>query len=227
MKLTNLKNFLLFSGSSITLIVGLLAAFIPGLAYVTVHSYFVYVPVHPYGLPYVYYPSLDFSTHIYTTRLFISALGGLIGLLAMFGKSKQPLIGAFSIAVASLGLMLPATGDMRLTFPEMRLFDVPWIGSFLVVVGVSLMFLGLTTKKPHVLRVTLLSVPLLLVVYSINPLFVLNNYLPWSIFGALSTSPINLLMWVLTLTGHLLMIWGALRGVSPNLGEQAKNVVKG
>jgi hypothetical protein len=66
-----------------------------------------------------------------------------------------------------MGLMLPAT-DTRATFPEMSLIDVPWIGSFLVLVGVCLMFLGLAIKKLNVPRVTFLSVPLLLAGYSIK-----------------------------------------------------------
>ena len=213
----NLNNLLLFCGSSITLVVGLLAAFVPGLAYVTVHSYAMDVPVNPYGLPYVYYLPLDFGTHLYTMRLFVSAIGGLIGLLAMFWKSKEGYIGASAIALASLGFMLPATGDMRLTFPEMRLFDVPWAGSFLVLVGICLMFLGLAIKKPNVPRATFLSVPLLLVVYSIRPLFVLSNFLPWIVFGAIMfNNPINWLMWFLMLAGHLMMIWGAIKGLLPN-----------
>jgi hypothetical protein len=227
MKPTNPNTLFLFFGSSITLVVGLLAAIVPGLAYVTVQTnYFVDRIAHPNGIASIYYQSLDFTTHIYTTRLLISAIGGLIGLLAMFGKSKHPIIGTFAIVVASLGLMLPATGDLRITIPEARLFDVPWIGSFLVVVGVSLMFLGLAIKKRNVPRATFLSVPLLLVVYSLYPILVLFDYLPQTVFGALFISPINLLMLVLMVAGHLLMIWGALRG-SQLIDKQAKNVAKG
>jgi hypothetical protein len=210
MKLKNLNNLLLFCGSSITLVVGLLAAFIPGLAYVTVISHFV-------GLPSVHYLPLSFSAHLLTMRLFVSAISGLIGLLAMFWKNKQSYIGALAITVASLGFMLPATGDMRLTNPMTRLFDVPWAGSFLVLVGICLIFLGLTIKKPNVPRATFLSVPLLLVAYSIHPLFVLSNFLPWIVFGAIMfNNPINWLMWFLMLAGHLIMMWAAIKGSLPN-----------
>jgi len=178
---------------------------------------FLDVPNPPFG-PYVSYPSLDFSTHIYTTRLLISAIGGLIGLFALFGKSKQSYIGVVAIAVASMGLMLPAT-DTRATFPEMRLIDVPWIGSFLVLVGVCLMFLGLAIKKLNVPRVTFLSVPLLLAGYSIKPLLVLTNNLSLSGFRAGFTSPISSLMLILMLAGHLLMIWGVLRIFYPKSKE--------
>lgn len=222
MKLANLNSVLLFFGSSITLVVGLLAAFIPGIAYVTVHKYFLDVPNPPFG-PYVSYPSLDFGTHIYTTRLIVSAVGGLIGLFALFGKSKRSYIGVLAIAVASMGLMLPAM-DTRMTFPEMSLIDVPWTGSFLVLVGVCLMFLGLAIKKPNVPRVTFLSVPLLLAGYSIKPLLVLTNNLQKSGVVAGFTSPISLLMLILMLAGHLIMIWGVLRIFYPKSNENSKPV---
>ena len=203
-------NFLLFLGSIITLSFGLLAAFVPGLAYVTVQSYFMDTPVSILGLPRVYYPPLELGVHMNTAKLFISAIGGIIGLFSLLeGKAKPSYIGFAAICVANLGLMLP-TRDTRISFPEMRNFDVPWIGFFLVLVGVSIMFLGYAMKKRSVPRITLLSVPLLLVVYSLNPLFVASNYLPWIVFGALG-SPVQLLTWSLILAGHLLMIWGALK----------------
>lgn len=208
MKIANL-NYLLLFGSSVTLAVGLLAAFIPGLAYVTLHSYFLDVANPPFE-PYISYQTLDFSTHLYTARLLISAVGGLIGLFALFGKNKQSYIWVTAIAVASMGLMLPVM-DTRITFPEMVLVDVPWIGSFLVLVGVCLMFLGLAIKKINVPRVTFLCVPLLLAGYSMKPLLVLTNNLQVSGFRTGFTSPISSLMLSLMLAGHLLMVWGVLR----------------
>ena len=212
MKQKNLNAFLLFCGSCLTLVVGLIAAYNPGVAYVTVHSYHLDASVNPYGLPYVSYPSMDFNTHIFTLKYLVCAVGGLVGLLALFKRNTHSDLGVFAIAVTSVGLMLPATGDTRLTFPEMRLFDVAWIGSFLVVMGLSLMFMGLMTEKKVGPRVSILSVPLLLTVYSINPLLVLVNYLPWIVFGA-SISPINVLMLFLMLIGHLVMIWGIFKSV--------------
>lgn len=222
MKLTNL-NSLLFFGSSITLAVGLLAAFIPGIAYVTVHNYWLDVPNPPYGLPYVSYPPLDFATNLYTGRLLVSAVGGLIGLFALFGKSKQSYIGVVAIAVANLGLMLPVTYTVA-SFMDVTLIDVPWIGSFLVLVGVCFMFLGLTMKKLNVPRVTFLSVPLLLAGYSVKPLLVLTNNLQASGFRVGFTSPISSLMLILMVAGHLLMIWGVLRIFYPKSKENSKTV---
>jgi hypothetical protein len=216
---------LLFFGSSITFAVGLLAAFIPGLAHVTIHSYFLNVPNPPFG-PYISYPSLDFSTHIYTTSLLVSAIGGLIGLFALFGKSKQSYIDVIAIAVASMGLMLPVVSatDTRASFPELIQFDVSWIGSFLVFVSVCLMFLGLAIKKPTVPRVTFLSVPMLLKGYSTKPLLVLTNNLQLSGFRTGVTSPIILLMLSLMVAGYLFMVWGVLRFFYPKSKENNKTV---
>ena len=222
MKVPNL-NYLLFFGSFMTFAVGLLVAFVPGLAYVTVHKFWLDVPNPPYGLPYVSFQPLDFSTHIYTAKYFVSVVGGLIGLFALFGKSKQSYLGVLAIAVANLGLMLPALS--RITpFMDMIIIDVPWIGSFLVLVGVCLMFLGLTLPKTNVPRVTFLSVPLLLVGYSIPSLLVLTNNLQVSGFTAGFTSPISSLMLFLIVSGYFLMVWGVLRIFYPKNNENNKTV---
>ena len=222
MKVPNL-NYLLFFGSFMTFAVGLLVAFVPGLAYVTVHKFWLDVPNPPYGLPYVSFQPLDFSTHIYTAKYFVSVVGGLIGLFALFGKSKQSYLGVLAIAVANLGLMLPALS--RITpFMDMIIIDVPWIGSFLVLVGVCLMFLGLTLPKTNVPRVTFLSVPLLLVGYSIPSLLVLTNNLQVSGFTAGFNSPISSLMLFLIVSGYFLMVWGVLRIFYPKNKKNNKTV---
>ena len=210
MKRTNLNNLFLFFGSFIILTVGLLVAFVPGLAYATVHSYFLDIPNPPFGLPYVQYQSLDFSTHIYTIRFLVSAIGGLIGLFALLGKNRKAYLGVTAIGIAIMGLMFPATGDMRISFPEMRLSDAPWIAAFIITVGICLMFIGLTIKKEHVPKASFLSLPLLLAVYSIPPILIMFNYLPWIVFGAVSFNPISLLIWFIPFASFLLMAWGAL-----------------
>jgi len=87
---------------------------------------------------------------------------------------------------------------------------VHWTGTVLIIVGVSLMFVGLAFRKTGVPRVSFLGVPIILVVYSMNPVLVLANYLPWIIFGAPSNSPLNLLILFLMIAGPLMMIWGVL-----------------
>ena len=222
MKVPNL-NYLLFFGSFMTFAVGLLVAFVPGLAYVTVHKFWLDVPNPPYGLPYVSFQPLDFSTHIYTAKYFVSVVGGLIGLFALFGKSKQSYLGVLAIAVANLGLMLPALS--RITpFMDMIIIDVPWIGSFLVLVGFCLMFLGLTLPKTNFPRIIFLSVPLLLVGYSIPSLLVLTNNLQVSGFTAGFNSPISSLMLFLIVSGYFLMVWGVLRIFYPKNKKNNKTV---
>ncbi len=211
MDLSNFKNILLFSGSSLTVCASLLAAFVPGLAFLSVHSFFIDVPNPPYGLPYVSYQSLNLSTHIYTARFIFAALGGFLGLVAVTWKHKQTLIGAFAIAATGFGLISPAYGDKRATFPEMLLFDVPWIGTILVLVGLSLMFLGLSIHKSGLPRWSFLGIPILLTAYAIYPSLVSAGFLPWIVFGNIA-NPFNMLMLLLMIAAPLLMIWGILSG---------------
>ncbi len=205
MKRLNLNNLLLFCGSSLLLTAGLLTAYTPGLAYVTVQSYHGDVPNPPFGLPNVMYQSLDFTAHIFTVRFLLSAVGGLIGIFALLGKSKRACIGGIAVTVAGLGLIFTPISDMRLTFPEARLFDVPWTGAFIAVVGICLMFLGLTIRKEHVPKASFLSVPLLLAVYSVLPIFIICNYLPWIVFGPARFNPVEVLLWFMAFASLLLM----------------------
>jgi len=209
MKQNNLNDLLLFSGSFISLFVGLLAAFIPNLAFITVYSYFMDASNPLMGLPYVGYQPLILASHIYTARLVMAAVGGLIGLFALLRK-KMPYLGVVAISVSGLALILPSFNDTRITIPEARLFDVPWIGSLIVIIGISLMFLGLTLKKGHLPKASFLSLVLVVVANSILPLFAVLNYLPWSIFGATISYSV-LLIDFLSFVGILLMVWGVLK----------------
>ena len=112
----NLNLLLLLFGSAITLAVGLLTAYIPGLAYVTVYKYFLDVPNPPFP-PYVSYPPLDISTHLYSAKLLVSATGGLIGLMGLFWKkttNKAAIVGAISSIMVAL--LLKST-----------IVDLPWM----------------------------------------------------------------------------------------------------
>lgn len=215
MKVTSKERLFLFFGSTITIVFGLLAAFVPGLAYVTVQSNMWTVTSS------VYYQPLELGVHMDTAQLVISAIGGLIGLFSLLERKNKPAyMGFAAIAVTSVGLMLPAYYE-RFTAPEIYYFDVPWIGFLLVLVGVSIMFLGLAIKKPKVPRITLLSAPLLLAVYSIRPLFVLCNFLSSGVFVAHSN--LSWLMGILTLAGHLLMLLGAIYAMKPSVKEEPEN----
>lgn len=214
MNSASLKNLLLFSGSALTLVAGLLAAFVPILSYVTVQTnMFVDRIVYPNGLASVYYPPLALTAHLYTARLLISAIGGLFGLLAVASKNRQSYTVALGIALACFGLMVPAT-ETRITSPELFLFDVPWAGSFLLVVGSSLMFIGWVVQRLKVPRISFLGAPFLMLAYSIRPILVLANFLPWTVFD--EGSPVDLLILFLMIVCPLLMIWGVLKVSSPS-----------
>ena len=142
MKPINPNDILLFSGSLITLIVSLFTAYIPGIAYTTVHSYFVDTQ-HPLFEPYVHYYPLYFSAHIYTTSFLLSAMGGLLGFLALFTKGKKVYIAVSGIAIGLLGLMYPPTNGNTIIIPEDHMFNVIWIGGFVTTISICLMFLGL------------------------------------------------------------------------------------
>jgi hypothetical protein len=213
------NTLLLFAGASIALIAGLLGAFVPGIAYATVYVYFLDGP-NPYGLPEVVYESLIFSSHIYTARLVMSAMGGLIGLFALFPK-KKVYIGVGAIAVASFGLMLPAFNDMRGTISEVRLVDTPWIGGLVIILGICLMFLGLTLKNDRVPKASFLGVPMLLTVSSIQPILVAFNCLPRAVFGLPTPTLINVISWFVFFAAVLLLIWGSLWPYRNNLKKRA------
>lgn len=208
-------NFLLFFGSITILIFSLLTAVMSGLAFVTVQSNML---TETYS---VYYQPLAFGVHMNTVKMVISAIGGLAGLFALLEhKNKPAYVGFTAIAVASLGLILPAASHTVYKIPEVIYFDVPWIGVLLVLVGVSILFIGLALKKPNVPRITLLSVPLLLAVYLIRPLFVLFNFLTLSVFVA--HGDVSWWLGVLTLAGHLLMLVGTIYAIKPSNVERLK-----
>lgn len=214
MNLPRKNTNLLLLGSVMVLVFGILTALIPALAYVTVSSYFLESPMGLFGLPKVYYSQFEVNIHMGTARAALIAFGGLVGLLAFFGKKNASRIGFAGLLVATLGFLVPLSDPMRISFPEARLFDVSWIGYLAALLGVTIMFLGCTLKNQHFPRMTLASVPLLLVLYSVYPLMVLFNYLPWTVFGQ-QYSLIVLLIGFLVLAGHLLMIWGAYKATSP------------
>jgi hypothetical protein len=204
MKHTNPYNLFFLCGSIIVLTLGLLSAFMPGIAYVTVQSYFMDTQ-NPYGLPTVNYLPIVFSLHMYTIKFLICAIGGVIGILTLSLKKNTFTVGFIATVFASVGLLLPGFGDTRITFPEMSLFDVPWIGSLLVLIGTILMFSGLVAQKHRVSLLTFLSVPILLAAYSIPPIFILLDYLPWAYFGS-AYSIASLLIWSLMVVGCTLML---------------------
>ncbi len=219
MEVSSKERLFLFFGSTITIVFGLAAAFVPGLAYVTVSSYFQDVPIPPLNAI-AQYQSLEFGVHMFTAKLVISAIGGLVGLFSLLERNNKPAyMGFAAIVVASVGLMLPVYYS-RLSAPAVQFFDVPWIGVLLVLVGVSTMFLGLAMNKTHIPRITVLSVPLLLAVYLIRPICVLCNFLPWIVFSA--NSSLSCLIGILTIVGHALMLLGSIYAMKASSSDNTK-----
>lgn len=83
-----------------------------------------------------------------------------------------------------------------------------WVGDFLIVAGMSIVFLGLASKDGNASRWTLVTVPALLTLYSIHPVLVLANYLPWQLFSDSFTTA-NIGLAALMHLVKLLMIWTA------------------
>ena len=192
------------------LVFGLLAAFIPGLAYVTVLSDFSRIP---YNFN-VRYFALTLDVHMFTLKLAVCAIGGATGLFSVLrSKISAGYVSFAAIAAIALGLELPAWRDVRTIYiPEIFPFEVPWIGFLLVLVGSLVMFLSLALKNPKVHCLALLSVPLLLISYSTTPIMVLINYFPKIVFGSVFSFG-SVLLSTMGLVGQLLMLWGTFKAV--------------
>jgi hypothetical protein len=205
-------NWLFFVGAAIVAVSGLLAALIPALAYVTVRTYFQNVSPTPFPAG-VIYPLFDLSIHAATAKYLLCGFAGIIG-LSSIQKHTRPYTALVSVILASIGLFLPIE-RVLMGIPEAHFIDVQWIGSLLVLVGLSLMFLGLVENKTVTQRITILSVPILLGAYLIYPLLIAINYLPWTVFGTYGFVYFSVLL--IALLGHLLMIWGTYKVVKSGL----------
>jgi hypothetical protein len=199
------SNFPFFLGSIIIFVLGLTAAFIPSIAYATIVT--IYIPP---AQPLVrFYPS-ELGLHMFTPNLMLVAIGGAIGLFSLTKKGRKLGYASFAaIAIAALGLVLPAIPNMDTRgFSEYLYFDMPFVAFWVVLAGVSVMFLALALKNPKVPRIALASVPLLLISYGFAPIMVLINYFPRFVFNGMFSMG-SVLIGTLTLVGCLLMVWGA------------------
>ena len=80
-------RLMLFVGSSLILIFGLVAAFTPGLAYTTVDTIYKTPPetlVH-------FYP-FELGIHMFTLKLVLCAIGGAIGLFSLKENDRMVFI---------------------------------------------------------------------------------------------------------------------------------------
>ena len=203
------KCILIF-GSILALVASLLAAFIPGLAYVTVYANWsdFLIPDAPH---YVTYPPFILSMHELTLKLLVTACGGLLGLLSIFEhKTTVPFLSFAGISLGTIGFLLPTGAAQNLV--DVLSVEVPWTGCLIALVGVLLIFLGFALRHPKVPRRALASVPLLLIVYSIAPFLILSGNLPFFIFLQANIS-MSTIIGILILAGHLVIIWAGIAGL--------------
>ena len=129
-----IAQFLMVIGGVTAAVCGLLTAFIPGLAYVSVHDPFE-------SPPYVEYLPLNLQLHNFTFEMLMSSVGGFLVLGSSIRRSKK--LAFLSFAGDFLGILgfLIYTGDRPGTFIWTGYaFKMPWIGLSLTFLGVLLMF---------------------------------------------------------------------------------------
>ena len=202
------NNFLLFFGSTIALICGLATAFVPGLAYVTVYT-FSEMPLE-IPTPFARYSPLEFSLHPATLGLLLATAGALVTLISLTTtEEKSAYLSCAGVSLGSLGLLL--SGWPRLSYDGIWYYyiQMPWLGTIITMIGVSIMFVGFAAKT-RISRISLLSVPILILLYSATPIMILSN----SLLLLAPTSEKAMIVGILLLAGHVLMLAGALNGIA-------------
>jgi hypothetical protein len=166
---TRLRLFL--AGAVIVVVASILAASIEGLAYVT-HWTTIFGPASSTVL---YYP-MTLGFHSNSWVFVVCGFGGVLGLLYSVTK-RQISLALASISITSLGLLLPFY-IARIKIPESQDFNLPWIGSYLILAGLSLMILSLISSMSWI-RLVALPFGLLIAAYAAYPVFILTNSLPY------------------------------------------------
>lgn len=201
---------ILITGSFIALISGLTAAFVPGLAYVTVSAEWAnfLLPDAPH---YVTYPPLTFSINDLTIKLLVTAIGGFLGVLSVFErKSTVPFLSFAGLSIGAIGFLLPTGTNSGLA--DVLSTNVLWTGSLVALVGVLLMFIGFAVRNPNVPRRAIVVVPILLIVYLISPALILTDNLAFFVFMQANIS-MSTIVGILVLAGHLIIIWAGINGL--------------
>jgi hypothetical protein len=215
----DIAKAILIAGSFIALFSGLTAAFIPGLAYITVSAEWAnfLLPDAPH---YVTYQPLIFSVNALTIKLLVTAIGGFLGVLSIFErKTAVPFLGFAGISMGAIGFLLPAGTNSGLA--DILSMNVPWVGSLIALVGVLMMFIGFATGNPSVPRRAVAVVPVLLIAYLIAPSLILSGNLSFLILMQANIS-MSTIMGVLVLAGHLIIIWAGINGLRVPEGEPSR-----
>jgi len=208
-----------FLGGIMTVIFGLFSAFVRGLAYIT-----VYFPPLGMGPPVIGFGDFSFQIHGFTFGMLISTIGGLLGLVSSVKRSNELCsIGFVGGFLGALGFLFHPPG-FRSLLTGAYYFNILWLGSCLVLIGISLMLIGLTARSRGWHYLTLVGIPLLLISRLTFPLSILSNNVPlflsihrsvlmnmllgFSIFGA----------YALTLIGSAIGAWEFRAGLRRMLG---------
>jgi hypothetical protein len=137
----------------------------------------------------------------------VCTIGGFLGLFYLL-KPKRTVLALTSILFTSTSLVIPLHIS-RVTFPEANCFEVPWIGSYTILAGLSMMSLRFLAQKLRIRQIAIPVVILLLALYSIYPSFIITNSLPYFVYGARYFSVYSLL-WDCTFVCILLLLLLAL-----------------
>jgi hypothetical protein len=183
MKATSKNDQLFLAGTMLVVVFGLLSATIEWLAYII-------QIVRIFGPPEVrfYFQALEFGFHPATLGFAVCALGGFLGLVYLL-KFKHKFVGFSAVFLTGIGLLVPLQ-VIHMSLPENHVFDLPWIGKFIVLAGYSLMVVGLAAKKSKLQKITLLVLLALLMLYSVYPTFISTNTGPY-ILGIFNPSVYN------------------------------------
>ncbi|MCW4024153.1 MAG: hypothetical protein NWF01_03865 [Candidatus Bathyarchaeota archaeon] len=200
-QIKNKFDTLFLSGSIFVILFGCLTAFIPPLAY-TVINVTSFTQIHTE----IVYPEFQFSFYEASLKFLICTIGGFIGLFSFF-KKKRTYLQLSSVVITTIGLLFPII-LMSAAF-ENKFFSIPWVGFFMVLLGLSLMFSSLVIQKYGRYNSLLLIVPLLFGLYAIYPLFILINFLPVWVFG--QNGLVYYLIFGVIFFCHLFLIWGSIK----------------
>jgi hypothetical protein len=199
------SNLVFGTGAAIVTVFGLLSAFVQGLGFIAQRfDHFIGSDISHFDF------SLAFGSD-YNTPIFIWCIfGGVLG-LAYLVNPERAFLAFSSILVTCIGLLIPleTTGFTNGFFSYI---NVPWIGSYLIFAGLSLMFLSLL-KKPLIHRAGLSVLTIWLILYAIYSIFIITNSLPY-IFSWGILIPVYSVLWCGILACSLTLMGISYKAVS-------------
>lgn len=165
----------MFLGGMMTVVFGLLTAFIPGfyMAWV-VRDPWIYRD-YEWRMEYL---SMQPQIYVATSWRLISSIGGVLGIISILKDDIRFLrLGFLGILLGIIGLLSPA--PIRGGYPETTLYPLSLPASVLTFLGVAIMLSSLIYKSGGWYRLVLFSVPILgtySLLYPVIGLFNLQIY---------------------------------------------------